>query len=172
WIDGTIIGEVLIQSGVLGVHDAIVVGNDFVNKIKSMNKATYDTGIGYDLMGSMLEALTESVGAMEKSGMLGSLGTIDMQGQAMNVSAVIDMMIEQVGIVQEARDDMYGTKGNKEITVANIADQAGTAYVGGDNELSVEYDEIINGKLKKVVSEADLTKMINDTIAKAEKEGC
>jgi len=170
WIDGTIIGEVLIKSGVLGIHDAIAVGNDFVDRITEMNKATYDTGVGYDPIGMVLEALVESIGAVDDKSVLSN---VEIAGEEMTPAQVVELMVEQANVVQEARDKLYGVDGQNKIVVANIADTKGTAYDSSERtylvKADVNYEDILtNSAVRSKISETELVKIMNKTI----KEGC
>lgn len=121
WIDGTVIGVVLAKyPGVLGIHDAIVLGKDFTNTIQAMNQATGEIGRDYDLAGAIMDSLLDSIEDATDD----ELETaFDDKGET-TYADVINEMIRQHGIVQKARKKFY----SKDHIIGNIAGHIGTTY--------------------------------------------
>ncbi len=175
WIDGTIIGKELIKGGKLGVHDAIVIGKDFVESIKGMNKATYDTGVSYNLLGEVLTSVLDTIEELETNdeldiNMLGGI-EIGFEGDTVTPSEVLRNLTIQAELVQESRDQLYGTDGSNPLMVMNFADTAGTGYLSnkGGVEVSAEmYEKVLNKRLRNTdgIDSETFTKIINEAIAK------
>lgn len=121
WIDGTVMGAVLAKfPGVLGIHDAIVLGKDFTNTIQAMNQATGEIGRDYDLAGAIMDSLLDSIEDATDD----ELETaFDDKGET-TYADVINEMIRQHGIVQKARKEFY----SKDHIIGNIAGHIGTTY--------------------------------------------
>jgi hypothetical protein len=123
WIDGTVIGEVLQNfAGVLGVHDAIVLGKLFTESVKDMNRATAEIGRDYDLTSALMESLMESLEGVTDNELNEVLNP--KADESPSFAEVITEMIKQHNIVQQARKEFY----SRDHIVGNIAGHKGTTY--------------------------------------------
>jgi hypothetical protein len=157
WIDGTIMAKVLGKyAGVLGVHDALVLGKLFGETVQEMNKATLEIGRDYDMVGAIMESLLDAVEDVS----LDTL-TTEMLGKgetAISYAEVIAGMKEQYNKVQEARKEFYST----DKIGGNIAGHKGTTYrmeatkkedTGILGIISGKTVEDINNQLNKLIKE-------------------
>ena len=167
WIDGTIIGELVKTGGILPVHDAAVMIDDFANKIKALNKAAYDTGKEYNLLGEMLTSLMTTLDGVSDEDIANM--TVDMKKDydKDNPNA-IDVVSELRKIVKESdkqRKKMYA----KTITVKNFAGPSDTAYTSepgiseNDNMMSPKAMQMTNAMQAKL--KENLGKIINKVMS-------
>lgn len=82
WTDGAVIGEALMLGGILGIHDAIMLGlggKRIEEAVHTMNKATLDISMQYNVMQNMLDALTESLNNMSDEAIMAIESAKDME---------------------------------------------------------------------------------------------
>ena len=156
WIDGSVMAEVLgAHAGVLGVHDAIVLGKMFAETVQDMNKATGEIGRGYDMVGAIMDSLLDSIeDATDADLMMELEKTNDM----IPFAIVIENMTEQYKKVKKAREDFY----TKDLVIGNIAGHKNTMYT---MKAMVQEDTgIIKGTANKSVDaiKSELDKIIQE----------
>ena len=152
WIDGTIIGEVLKKGGILGVHDAIVVYNNYLANAKDMNKATLEVNKNYNLLEAIVESLDSSLDGMNEEEMNKLIGDSGRNG--------IEVMQDLLALTEDnnaKRAELH----NSTLMIGNIAGSAGSMYKAEAN--TNEYEGILLSKELKNVN-------LDEIITQVEKE--
>ena len=153
WIDGSVIGKVLGKyEGILGVHDAMVLGKNFLEAVQTMNKATIEIGRSYDMVGALMDSLMDSLDGVDQKEFEAEFD------KETTVGNVIAEMIKQHDKVSEARKEFYST--NK--ISGNVSGHADTMYemeanekqeTGIINKVSSKDIDIMNSELDKLIRE-------------------
>ena len=131
WTDGGVIGEVLRQGGVLGIHDAIALGyngKQIEKMVKDMNRASYEVNRDFNIMQNMYTALVESLENVSDE----ALETIQNKGYnkankedaGMTIGQVVEAMRTETNMYNKRRADMY----SKGVAVGNIIAYKDTVY--------------------------------------------
>ena len=162
WIDGTIIGKALIESGLLGVHDAIVAGKDSLKHIQNMNKATYEVGRDYNLMEEMTAALAESIVAAGEETVNSIIGVNvigeDGKSEVEHPLDTLNRLVEFTKDNNTRREELY----KDDLLVANIIGMEDSHYVGSATKL--EISDIITSDDSVIVK--NITRIIKKELDK------
>ena len=167
WIDGSIIGKLLQKGGVLGIHDAAVLGNNFNEGVQTLNKAAYDIGKNYNLIGEVLESLVETMSTMtdeEIDAIKIDKGT-NAETSARDVLASMTKVAEEVNV---ARTELY----SKDITVMNFAGLDGTEYNSNQDTDLTNVMTDIGKKSLTVKAQAKFNAELAKIMDKVQSEEC
>lgn len=162
WTDGGVIGEVLRQGGVLGIHDAIALGyngKQIEKMVKDMNRASYEVNRDFNIMQNMYTALVESLENVSDE----ALETIQNKGYnkankedaGMTIRQVVEAMRTETNMYNKRRADMY----SKGVAVGNIIAYKDTVYRNNEaftpngTKRTSKDETPIEAKIKKAVEE-------------------
>lgn len=148
WIDGTAIGRTLAKGGVLGIHDAIVLGLGgklTSQRIQEMNADIHDISANYNMLEATLEALVESIENAPQE----ERAQIEGISEEIGLNEVIGKLVEMVELNRKARAGMYGG----DMLVANMAGSSDTVYDARDAKYkTTEVGELVN-RAKQLTAE-------------------
>lgn len=122
WTDGSVISEVLINGGVLGIHDAIALGlggRVTEDMVKEMNKATLEVSKNYNVLQSILEAYTESLTNMSDE----AIQALN-EAKSMVPMQILEDLTAMVNSYNKKRVEMFNTP----IAVGNIVGYEGSVH--------------------------------------------
>ncbi len=125
WEDGAVMAELLAQGGILGVHDAIIIGKDFKNHILNMNKAIHDIAGNYNLLDSFVQALSTTLKQLSKEE-IDQIAEFGYGDETYGVNEVVTSLLDQQAKVEEGREFLR----SHNVVVGNVAAPAGTMYSG------------------------------------------
>ena len=158
WIDGTIISA-LLKKGLLGIHDAGVIGNNFEENIKALNKAAYEVGKNFDLFGSILTSYVETLSTLTQEE-VESL-SIEEGDETISALALLKDMEKQHNEISANRKELY----DNEVVLANFAGPNGVEY--NSKEAKIQAEDVIIGVANPKVADqmiATLKGIINDVL--------
>lgn len=173
WLDGGIISTVLGNNGVVGIHDAIVLGltgQESEAIVRDMNKAVYEINRDYSLVDEVVEALHRSF-ANDKEA-LKSLTNINAKGKEVLPAQVIADLIDLHTQVTEGRKVLFA----KQMIVGNIIGYKGSEYIarpsgkdGTYGNKDLDLSEILNDAPGEVAGIAYAGSNTNDAIISTER---
>ena len=164
WTDGAVIGEALLLGGILGVHDAMVLGlggKRTEEALLTMNKAMVDISMQYNVMQNMLDALTESLNNMSDEAIMAIEPAKGMESPMEVLTALTDLTNKNNNL----RAKLFGNK----LASGNVVGYAGAVYY---SEGSKNLNGILNDKDLRML---EATKVdVNDIVSKVEElvKGC
>ena len=168
WIDATII-RVMLANGNLGIHDATIIGENFEEQIKMLNKAAYDVGRNYSIVGETLDSLVNvidnsGITSEKLAGMMVDTGL----GKENGVSGlhILNTMMNRAKEVMEARSEVYGEVGST--TIANFAGPAGSEYIVKSVDVDTLIDDKVAGSVRTTLKDK-LATILEDVM---NKENC
>ncbi len=147
WIDGTIISKQLIKGGALGVHDALVLGNDFENRVYGLNKGMYEVGREYSLVHSIVQSFVETLEATNEN-------DIENINEEDRVSLTLYNLKNIMNNVEETRSELY----SHNLIIQNFAGPKGTSFNSKDYKEITLNDIVKNDNFKnneKFISKLD-----------------
>ena len=153
WEDGTSIGESLIQGGIMGIHDAIVVGVNHKKALDAVNDKIYTMSRDYSTTSEYLAALIETIKAAEDMG-------LDINDKEFNVGYDELKLADVLGQLSEL--DLEVTKRREELFSNTIIVGNMAGPVAGVESKAVA----------KTTNDIMSNKKLMDKIAKAVKKGC
>ena len=109
--------------GILGIHDAIMLGlggKRTEEAIHTMNKATLDISMQYNVMQNMLDALTESLNNMSDEAIMAIESAKDMESPMEVLTALTDLTNKN----NKLRAKLFEDK----IASGNVVGYAGGVY--------------------------------------------
>ena len=164
WTDGAVIGEALLLGGILGVHDAMVLGlggNRTEEALLTMNKAMVDISMQYNVMQNMLDALTESLNNMSDEAIMAIDPAKGMESPMEVLTALTDLTNKN----NKLRAKLFGNK----LASGNVVGYAGAVYY---SEGSKDLNGILNDKDLRTLEATNVD--VNDIVSKVEElvKGC
>lgn len=164
WTDGAVIGEALLLGGILGVHDAMVLGlggKRTEEALLTMNKAMVDISMQYNVMQNMLDALTESLNNMSDEAIMAIEPAKEMKTPMEVLTALTDLTNKN----NKLRAKLFGNK----LASGNVVGYAGAVYY---SEGSKDLNGILNDKDLRMLEATNVD--VNDIVSKVEElvKGC
>lgn len=164
WTDGAVIGEALLLGGILGVHDAMVLGlggKRTEEALLTMNKAMVDISMQYNVMQNMLDALTESLNNMSDEAIMAIEPAKGMESPMEVLTALTDLTNKN----NKLRAELFGNK----LASGNVVGYAGAVYYSEDSK---DLNGILNDKDLRMLEATNVD--VNDIVSKVEElvKGC
>jgi hypothetical protein len=162
WTDGGVIGEVLKQGGVLGIHDAIALGyngKQIEKMVKDMNRASYEVNRDFNILQNMYTALVESLENVSDEALESiqskTYNKAGKDDEGMSLREVVEAMREATNDYNKRRAEMY----KEGVAVGNIIAYRDTVYRNTEafepngTKRTTDKETAVEVKIRKAVDE-------------------